>query len=128
MNFSITSEKRDGYLFIETSGCIESIEELLAHSKELFKEIGKYDLSKILIYEPEIILPFDIVPYFNLVKDYVDTYPPEIFHLKVSLVVSEANKGIGATWETLCQSRGLQFFYFTSLEDGKACLINEDDE
>ena len=128
MNFSITSEKREGYLFIETSGSIESIQDLLTHSKELFKEIRKNDFSKILIFEPDIILPFDIVPYFTLVKDYVDSYPAEIFNLKIALVVSEAHKGIGATWETLCQSRGLQFFYFTSLSDGIACLLNDDDE
>ncbi|MEO6905662.1 MAG: hypothetical protein ABI148_04830 [Ginsengibacter sp.] len=125
MNISITSQKRNGYLFIESKGTIENVDELMAHSRMIYDEISKHDLKKILIYEPETSLPLDLVAHFNLVKNYIEQYPPDIREFTIAVVVAEAFKEVASTWETICQSRGLQYFVFTSLEDAINCLIEE---
>lgn len=128
MNVTLTAHPKDDYLLIETGGTIESMEGLLAHSQMLWEEICKYDFKKVLVNEPEIILPQNLVLYFDLVKDYVANFPPEIYNMKIALVFPEKYKEVVLSWETVCQSRGLQYFVFTSFEDAVHCLINNDDE
>lgn len=125
MNLTIASQKRDGYLFIESKGTLENVDELMAHSRVIYEEIHKYDFKKILIYEPETSLPLDMVPHFKLVQSYIEQYPPDIRELMVAVVVGDDYKEVAATWETICQSRGLQYFVFTSLEDAVNCLLEE---
>ena len=125
MNLTIASQKRDRYLFIESKGTLENVDELMAHSRLIYEEIHKYDFKKILIYEPETSLPLDLVPHFNLVKSYIEQYPPDIRELMVAVVVADNYKEVAATWETICQSRGLKYFVFTSLEDAVNCLVEE---
>jgi hypothetical protein len=125
MNLTIASQKRDGYLFIESKGTLENVDELMAHSRLIYEEIHKHDFKKILIYEPETSLPLDLVPHFKLVQSYIEHYPPDIRELMVSVVVGDNYKEVAATWETICQSRGLQYFVFTSLEDAINCLLEE---
>ena len=128
MNVTLTTHPKEGYLLIESKGVIETAEELLAHSQMIWAEIQHHDFQKILINEPEIILPEDLVLYFNLVKNYVANFPPGIYDVKIAVVFSEKYKEMLLSWETLCQSRGLQYFAFTSFEDAMHCLINDDDE
>lgn len=128
MNVTLTSYPKGDYLLIESKGSIETMEELLAHSQMIWEEINTHEFRKILVDEPETVLPLDIILYFNLVKSYVDNFPPEIYDVKIAIVVSEAYFEMISSWETLCQSRGLQYFAFTSLEDAIHCLTSEDDE
>lgn len=125
MNLTIAAQKRDGYLFIESKGTLENVDELMAHSRMIYEEIGKHDFKKILVYEPETSLPLDLVPHFNLVKSYIEQYPAHIRELMIAVVVADNYKEVAATWETICQSRGLQYFVFTSLEDAVNCLVEE---
>jgi|GEM_PF-1973586 len=124
MNFTITSQKKEGYLLIESKGIVENVEELITHSRMIYDEIAKYSFDKILVCEPEIDLPRDLVSHFNLVKNYSKEFPAEIKKLKVAIVVADRYKEVTASWESICQSRGLQFFAFTSLQDAINCLIN----
>jgi hypothetical protein len=128
MNVTITSYPKEDYLLIESKGTIETMEGLLAHSQMIWEEIHNHDFQKILVNEPETILPLELVPYFNLVKNYVDNFPPEIYDLKIAVVFSEKYKEMILSWESLCQSRGLRYFVFTSFEDAIHCLMNDDDE
>lgn len=128
MNVTITTSRKEDYLLIESKGTVETMEGLLAHSQLIWAEISKYDFKKILVNEPEIILPLDLAPYFNLVKNYVDSFPPEIYDAKIAVVFSEKYKEVLSSWESLCQSRGLQYFVFTSFEDAVHCLTYDDDE
>ncbi len=128
MNVTITTSPKEDYLLIESKGTVETMEGLLAHSQLIWAEISKYDFKKILVNEPEIILPLDLAPYFNLVKNYVDSFPPEIYDAKIAVVFSEKYKEVLSSWESLCQSRGLQYFVFTSFEDAVHCLTYDDDE
>jgi hypothetical protein len=125
MNVTIAAQKRDGYLFIESKGTLENIDELMAHSRMIYEEITKHDFKKILVYEPETSLPLDLVPHFKLVQSYIEQYPPDIRELTIAVVVADNYKEVAATWETICQSRGLQYFVFTSLEDAVNCLVEE---
>jgi hypothetical protein len=125
MNVTIAAQKRDGYLFIESKGTLENIDELMAHSRMIYEEITKHDFKKILVYEPETSLPLDLVPHFKLVQSYIEQYPPDIRELTIAVVVADNYKEVAATWETICQSRGLQYFVFTSLEDAVNCLLEE---
>jgi hypothetical protein len=125
MNVTIAAQKRDGYLFIESKGTLENVDELMAHSRMIYEEITKHDFKKILVYEPETSLPLDLVPHFKLVQSYIEQYPPDIRELTIAVVVADNYKEVAATWETICQSRGLQYFVFTSLEDAVNCLVEE---
>jgi len=125
MNVTIAAQKRDGYLFIESKGTLENIDELMAHSRMIYEEITKHDFKKILVYEPETSLPLDLVPHFKLVQSYIEQYPPDIRELTIAVVVADNYKEVANTWETICQSRGLQYFVFTSLEDAVNCLLEE---
>jgi len=125
MNVTIAAQKRDGYLFIESKGTLENIDELMAHSRMIYEEITKHDFKKILVYEPETSLPLDLVPHFKLVQSYIEQYPPDIRELTIAVVVADNYKEVANTWETICQSRGLQYFVFTSLEDAVNCLVEE---
>jgi hypothetical protein len=125
MNVTIAAQKRDGYLFIESKGTLENVDELMAHSRMIYEEITKHDFKKILVYEPETSLPLDLVPHFKLVQTYIEQYPPDIRELTIAVVVADNYKEVAATWETICQSRGLQYFVFTSLEDAVNCLLEE---
>lgn len=125
MSISITSQNRNEYLFIESKGSIDNVDELMAHSRMIYDEISKHHFKKILIYEPETTLPLDLIPHFNLVKSYMDHYPSDIRELTIAVVVDEKYKEVAATWETICQSRGLQYFVFTSLDDAITFLTDE---
>ena len=114
MNVTLTSYPKEDYLLIESKGAIETMEELLAHSRMVWEEINKHNFRKVLVGEPETVLPLDLTLYFNLVKSYVDSFPPEIYDVKIAIVVAEAYFEVASSWETLCQSRGLQYFAFTS--------------
>ena len=126
MKITLSTYPKKDYLLIESKGTIDTMEELLAHSQMIWEEIRKYDFKKILIDEPGIQLPQEIVPYFNLVKSYIESFPPKIRELKIAVVVSEKYIEVGHTWESLCQSRGLQYFMFTSFDDALNCLTDED--
>jgi len=125
MNVTIAAQKRDGYLFIESKGTLENVDELMAHSRMIYEEITKHDFKKILVYEPETSLPLDLVPHFKLVQSYIEQYPPDIRELTIAVVVADNYKEVANTWETICQSRGLQYFVFTSLQDAVNCLVEE---
>ncbi len=124
MEIAITSHKKKEYLLIETKAIIESKEDLITQSKMLYEEIAKYGFKKILIDESESKLPCDLVPYFDLVKNYVEEFPPEIRQLKIATFIAKEYKEFADTWETLCQSRGLNYFAFTSLQEAKKWLLS----
>ncbi|MEO6188558.1 MAG: hypothetical protein ABIO82_03375 [Ginsengibacter sp.] len=128
MNITIATFPKEDYLLIESKGTVETMEELLAHSQMIWEEISKYDFKKILVDDLETIFPLDLASYFNLVKNYVENFPPEIYEAKITIVASEIYKEVMFSWETLCQSRGLQYFVFTSIEDAVHCLTSDDDE
>jgi len=128
MNVTLTTCPKEDYLLIESKGTIETMEELLTHSQMIWAEIGNHDFKKIMVNEPEIILPQNLVLYFDLVKNYVANFPHRIYDVKIAVVFSEKYKEMLLSWETLCQSRGLQYFAFTSFEDAMHCLTSDDDE
>ena len=123
MDITITSENKKEYLLIESKGTIETKEDLFAHSQMLYDEIKKHGAKKILVNAPETYFPLELFHYFGLVQDYKDNYPPEIFNLKIASVVCNDYREVAASWEALCQSRGLQYFSFTSFQDAVDCLL-----
>jgi hypothetical protein len=124
MSITITSQNKKEYLLIESKGTIETKEELFAHSQLLYDEILKHGAQKILINEPETYFPLELFHYFGLVQNYRDTFPPEIRNLKIAIVISNDYKDVAASWEALCQSKGLQYFAFTSFQDAVSCLFD----
>lgn len=122
MNITISSRFTEDYLLIESKGKLETSEELLKHSQLLYEEIVKNGAKKILINEPGTHFPLDLFHYFDLVQNYVESFPPEIRTLKIAIVIADEYKEVAASWEALCVSRGLSFFAFTSFEDARECL------
>ena len=123
MDITITSQNKDEYLLLESKGSIQTKEELFRHSQLLFDEIMKQGAQRILINDIEMHFPLELFPYFGLVQDYVENYPPEIRSLQIGVVVAEEYKEVAESWETLCVSRGLQFYAFTSLEEASQWLL-----
>ena len=123
MNLNITSQNKEGYLLIVCEGNIETKEELFQHSQLLFDEIMKHSAQKVLVDDTETHLPLEIFPYFGLVQEYVDNYPPEIRSLIIAIVVAPEYKEVAESWETLCVTRGLSFYAFTSLDEATQWLI-----
>ena len=123
MNLTITSQNKDGYLLIVCKGNIETKEELFKHSQLLFDEIMKHGAQKVLVDDIETHLPLEIFPYFGLVQEYVENYPPEIRSLIIAIVVAAEYKEVAESWETLCVTRGLSFYAFTSLDEASQWLI-----
>lgn len=119
MNITITSQNKEEYLLIESKGDVETKEDLIRHCDLVFEEISKYDAKKILIYEPETTFPLEIYPYFDLVKHYTETFPPDIKSLKIAAVLAKEFREIAETWETLCVSRGFDYFVFTSFQEAE---------
>ena len=127
MEISIIPHEKKEHLLIVTKATLETKEKLLAQSQRLYEEIAKHGFKKIIIDERETILPDDVVPYFDLVKNYIDEFPPEIRELKIATVVAEEYKEFADTWETLCMSRGLNFNGFTSYDEAEEWLLSEND-
>lgn len=125
MNLSLTSQSKEGYLLIESKGSIETMDDLLAQSEMIYEEISKFSFKKILVYQPETHFLPDLIPFFNLVQNYMDNFPPEIKELQIAVVVDPAYKEVAYTWETLCQSRGLQYFVFTGVDNALNFLLEE---
>lgn len=123
MEHNITSEIKDGYLLIVCKDEIQTQEELSAHSKKLFNQIRKHGAQKVLVNDIETHLPLELFPYFGLVQEYVENYPPEIRSLIIGVVVAPEYKEVAESWETLCVTRGLSFYAFTSLEEASQFLI-----
>jgi len=128
MEISIISHEKKDHLLIETVATLDTKEKLLAQSQRLYEEIAKHGFKKIIIDERETTLPVDLVPYFDLVKNYINEFPPEIRELKIATVVAEEYKEYAATWETLCMSRGLNFNGFTSYDKALQWLLSENEE
>jgi hypothetical protein len=124
MEITITSQNRKDYLLIETKAIIETKEDLVSQSQLLYEEIAKHDFKKILVDQSETKLPNSLVPYFDLVKNYIEEFPPEIRQLKIASVVAKEYKEFADTWETICVSRGLNYFTFTSFLEAEKWLLS----
>lgn len=125
MDITITSENKKEYLLIESKGILKTSDDLLKHAELIYAEIIKYDCAKILINEPGTSLPLDITQYFSVVKNYRNHFPSEIRELRLAIVVNTDYREVAETWETLCVSRGFQYFAFTSFEEAKNWLLKE---
>ncbi|MEO8819740.1 MAG: hypothetical protein ABI267_10210 [Ginsengibacter sp.] len=123
MEISITSHEKKNYLLIETKANVETKEDLIRQSELLYDEIAKHDFKKILVDETETTLPNELTSYFDLVKNYVQDFPPEIRELKIATVIDKKFKEVSASWETLCRSRGLNYSSFTSFDDAEIWLM-----
>jgi hypothetical protein len=123
MDVTITSQNKQEYLLIESKGFLQTKEDLFMHSQMVYGEIMKHGSQKILINQPETHFPLELFPYFGLVQDYIDNYPAEIRYLKIAIVVADEYKQVAESWESLCVSRGLQYFAFTSLEEASTWLL-----
>ena len=124
MDITITSQNKKEYLLIESKGSLETKEDLLKHSQLLYDEIIMHGAKKILVDEPQTHFPLDLFLYFDLVKNYIDSFPPDIRSLKIAIVIAEEYREIGDSWEALCVSRGLQYFAFTSFEEAIDWLLD----
>ena len=125
MSVIITSYPKRDYLLIESKGILQTAEELLTQSQMVHAEIIKYDYNKILVNEPETVLPLDLTPYFNLVKKYAESKQPEVRKVKIVVVVSEKYKEVVSSWETICHSMGFRFYLFTSFSEAEDFLLND---
>lgn len=123
MEITITAHEKMDYLLIETKANVETKEDLIRQSKLLYDEIAKHEFKRILVDELETTLPNNLVPYFDLVKNYVEEFPPEIRELKIATVINKEYKEVSASWETLCRSRGLNYSSFTSFEEAEQWLL-----
>ena len=123
MELTIASQDKGEYLLIECKGSLQTKEELFMHSQLLFDEIMKHGARRVLIDDVETHFPLELFPYFGLVQDYVENYPPEIRSLQIGVVVAEEYKDVAESWEALCVSRGLQFYAFTSFEEAIGWLL-----
>lgn len=123
MEIAITSQKKRDYLFIETKAVLQTTEDLLKQSEMLYEEIAKYSFKKVLIDESETKLPKDLVPYFDLAKNYTAEFPPEIRRLKIAIVTAREYKEIAKSWESLCVSRGMNYCAFTSIGEAEEWLL-----
>lgn len=128
MNIIITSADKKEYLLVESKGMAVSKEDLILHCQLVFKEILKYNCNKILINEPDTIFSLEITHYFELIKNYVDTLPPETRKLKIAAVVAPKYKAVAETWETLCGTRGFNYFAFTSFDKAEDWLLRDEEE
>lgn len=124
MEITITAHEKKNYLLIETKANVETKEDLIRQSELLYDEISKHDFKKILVDETETTLPNDLIPYFDLVKNYVQDFPPEIRELKIATLIDKEYKEVSASWETLCRSRGLNYSSFTSFEEAEIWLLD----
>jgi len=70
-------------------------------------------------------LPEDIYAFFDLVKGYAEDFPSTIREYKVAVVVAPQYKEMADTWETLCISRKLNNYAFTSLEKAEKWLLDD---
>lgn len=127
MAVKVTSQPKDGYVLIESTGTIENAEELLLQADLIYEEIERYEFLNVLVYEPELKLPDDLTPYFDLVKKYAQSDKKVIREIKMAVVVADRYKEVGASWETISQSLGLKFYMFTSMKEAEECLKREDD-
>ena len=123
MNLNITSSPQKDYLLITSTGSVKTKEELLVHAQLLYAEVEKYGARKILVNEPETDFPLELFPYFDLVKNYNDLFPPAIHELKVAIVIADKYKEVGESWQALCVSRGLQYFAFTIYNEALGLLL-----
>lgn len=122
MQLTITSHNKDGYLLIESKGTLQTKEELIKHSQLMFDEIMRQGAKRIIVDDTGTDFPLELFPYFGLVQDYAVSYPPEIRSLIIGIVVAQEYKEVAASWESLCLTRGLQFYAFTSLEEATGWL------
>ncbi|MEO9004719.1 MAG: hypothetical protein ABI288_08270, partial [Ginsengibacter sp.] len=89
MNVTLTTIPKEDYLLIESKGSVETMEELLAHSQIVWERINSHNFKKVLINDIETYFPLELTLYFDLVKNYVDHFPSEIFDVKIAVAVSE---------------------------------------
>ena len=116
MNVTLTTYPKEGYLLIESKGVIETMEELLAHSQMIWEEIQHHSFEKILINEPEIILPQNLVLYFNLVKNYVANFPPGIYDVKIVVVFPKSIKRCFCPGKLCAKAGGLSILLLLLLK------------
>jgi hypothetical protein len=122
----LESQNKGEYLLITSKGTLNTKEELVTHSQMVFDEIIKHGATHVLVNNVKTHFPVELFPYFGLVKGYAEDYPPEIRALQIAVVTAPEYKEVAASWETLCQSRGLHFYAFTSLEDARAWLLEKE--
>jgi len=124
MDITITSQEKTDYLFIETNAVLLTAEDLIGQSEMLYEEIEKYSFKKILIDESETQLPKELIPYFDLVKNYIIEFPVEIRELKIAVVTGEEYQETAKSRETLCVSRGLNYCSFLTIEEAEKWLLS----
>ncbi len=128
MNITVTSANQSEYLLLESKGMAVSKEDLIKHCELVFKEILKHNCDKILINEPHTDFSLELTDYFDLVRNYVSTLPPETRKLKIAAVVAPQYREVAETWESLCVSRGFTYFAFICFDKAKEWLLTEEEE
>ena len=125
MNIVITSRPEPGYLLVESSGELFTREDLVKQSRLIHDEIIKHRAKKILVDEVATKFPLELFPYYELVKFYLDNFPPDIRQFKIAIVIAKDYEKMARFWETVCTNRGLQYFAFTSFQKAQDWLTNE---
>jgi hypothetical protein len=119
MEARISSQKDGRSLLIKTSGTIDS---WIDFTKQLYKEIKKYDCEVIVIDHMELEFPSYMIDYCDLVHFYAENLPFDIRLLKLAVVVDPKYKAIADFWETYCHNRGFRYKAFASMEDACAWI------
>jgi len=125
MNIVITSRPEPEYLLVESKGVLFTKDDLVMQSKLIHEEIIKHKAKKILVNEPDTKFPLELFPYYELVKFYVDNFPPEMRLNKIAVVIAQDYEKMARFWETVCNNRGFQYFAFTSFQKAHDWLLNE---
>lgn len=125
MNIVITSRPEPGYLLVESRGELFTRDDLLRQSRLIHDEIIKHQAKRILVDEVATKFPLELFPYYELVKFYLDNFPPGIRQFKIAIVIAEDYEKMARFWQTVCTNRGLQYFAFTSFQKAQHWLTNE---
>lgn len=125
MNIVITSRPEPSYLLVESTGEMFTKDDLVRQSQLIHEEIVKHKAKKVLVNEPGTKFPLELLPYYELVKFYVDNFPPGIRRYKIAIVIAAEYEKMARFWETVCINRGLQYFAFTSFQEAHDWLLNE---
>jgi hypothetical protein len=122
MPTKIVSTPRDGYVLIESSGTIASLEEHKAHTDEIARLVFETEYMSILLDERNIVYQVNLTSLYEIVNYYEESLQDAARNKKMASISKKEYIQGARFWETVARNRGFNFKVFVSLAEAEQWL------
>ncbi|MGY8770656.1 MAG: hypothetical protein ACKVH8_19760 [Pirellulales bacterium] len=124
MSYSIVSKLEHDYLYIESTGSIRSVEEWKEYVNQLWDEMQRYDVTKLLLNEREIVIPKGDFAQFQIAETILE-FSNRVRDWQVVIVQQDDHREDNESFLTYMYNRGFRYYFFYNLDEARQFMMKE---